>query len=140
MKEQVDKINSTLKIIKEIEEKYQIKKNLDVVEDLMYCGVAHSNIIETLSVDVQQYFSTPYKAAGKGCFWGNYFDRFLRAVGGMRWEQTLYILEISETTFLYCAFWPWGSNPTKTSIRIGLICFNKEDYKDFAKALKKSFR
>lgn len=139
MEEQVTKIKNALKIIKEIEEKYQIKKNLDVVECLMYCGVAHSNIIETLSVDVQEYFSTPYKSAGKGCFFANYFDKFLRAVGGIRKEQTLYRLPVSETTFLYCAFWPWGSNPTKTSIRIGLICYNKSDYKTFAKSLKKSF-
>ncbi len=140
MEQQVKKIKDALKIIREIEEKYKITKNRDVVEDLMYCGVAQSNIIETLSVDVQEYFASPYKVAGKSCFLRNYYDKFLRSVGGMRKEQTLYRLEVSETTFLYCAFWPWGSNPTKTSIRIGLICYNKDHYKFFRKNLKKSFK
>ncbi|MDD3001509.1 MAG: hypothetical protein PHF29_07130 [Candidatus Riflebacteria bacterium] len=139
MQEYLEKIKNALKIIGNIEEKYKIKRNADVDVPLLYCGVAQSNIIKDLSEDVKAYFSDPYKPAGKSAFLKNFFDKFMREVGGARVEQTLYRLQISEKIFLYCAFWPWGSNPVKTSIRIGLICYEQADTDYFSEKLKDEF-
>ncbi|GAB4272686.1 MAG: hypothetical protein Kow0029_11610 [Candidatus Rifleibacteriota bacterium] len=139
MKNSLDLIRETLKVIDVIEAKFKIKPNPDVDDPLLYCGVANSNIIEELSEEIEKYFGKPYKPAGEGAFFKNFFDRFVREVGGLRKEQTLYRKKIDDTTSVYCAFWPWGTNPVKTSVRIGLACFGADEREKYKKELKGEF-
>ena len=139
MKNYLPEIRKNLELIDLIESKFKIKPNNDVDDPLLYCGVADSNIIAQLSEDVEKYFGKPYKPAGEGAFFKNFFDKFMREVGGARKEQTLYRREISESIVLYCAFWPWGSNPVKTSVRIGLLCYGADERDFFTRELKGAF-
>jgi len=139
MQESLNLIRKNLKIIDLIEKKFKIKPNNDVDDPLLYCGVADSNIIDELSHEVETVFGKPYKPAGEGAFFKNFFDKFVREVGGARKEQTLYRIDIDENTCMYCAFWPWGSNPVKTSIRIGLVCYGADEREKYAKDLKGEF-
>ncbi len=139
MKEQLKTIRNILKLIDIIEKKYKIKPNNDVEDPLLYCGVADSNIIEQLSEDVEEQFGKAYKPAGEGAFFKNFFDRFIREVGGARKDQTLFRKEISDEVVMYCAFWPWGTNPIKTSVRIGLLCYGADERDAFTKELKGEF-
>lgn len=139
MQNQLKKIRDTLKIIDLIESKFKIKPNHDIDDPLLYCGVADSNIMTQLTEEVEKMFGKAYKPAGEGAFLKNFFDKFVREVGGARKEQTLYRKEISEQIFMYCAFWPWGSNPVKTSIRIGLVCYGADERDSFSKELKGDF-
>jgi hypothetical protein len=129
-------IRKTLTLIDVIEKKYGIKPNNDVEEPLLYCGVANSDLIAKLSAE---FFGKPYKAAGKGAFFMNFFDRFVREVGGARKEQTLYRKEFGDQICMYCAFWPWGSQPVKTSVRIGLVCYGADERDFFVRELKGEF-
>ncbi len=139
MQNQVKKIREALKIIDLIEAKFKIKPNHDIDDPLLYCGVADSNIMKQLTEEVEKIYGKAYKPAGEGAFLKNFFDKFVREVGGARKEQTLFRKEISEQVFLYCAFWPWGSNPVKTSIRIGLVCYGADERDFFTKELKGDF-
>ncbi|MEW6712147.1 MAG: hypothetical protein AB1403_20170 [Candidatus Riflebacteria bacterium] len=139
MKNSLDQIRKHLKIIDLIEDRFKIKPNNDVDDPLLYCGVANSNIIEELAVEVEKVFGPPYKPAGEGAFFKNFFDKFVREVGGARKDQTLYRLVVDDVTCLYCAFWPWGSNPVKTSVRIGLVCYGADEREMYAKELKGEF-
>lgn len=139
MQNQVKKIREALKIIDLIEAKFKIKPNHDIDDPLLYCGVADSNIMTQLTEEVEKIYGKAYKPAGEGAFLKNFFDKFVREVGGARKEQTLFRKEISEQVFLYCAFWPWGSNPVKTSIRIGLVCYGADERDFFTKELKGDF-
>lgn len=139
MQNQLKKIREALKIIDLIEAKFKIKPNHDIDDPLLYCGVADSNIMKQLTEEVEKIFSKAYKPAGEGAFLKNFFDKFVREVGGARKEQTLFRKEISEQVFLYCAFWPWGSNPVKTSIRIGLVCYGADERDFFTRELKGDF-
>jgi hypothetical protein len=139
MKSSLEKIRKTLKVIDLIEDKFKIKPNNDVEDPLLYCGVADSNILEELAGEIEKYFSKPYKPAGEGAFFKNFFDRFMREVGGARKDQTLYRLDIDDITCMYCAFWPWGTNPVKTSIRIGLVCFGADEREKYEKELQGDF-
>ena len=139
MKNSLESIRRHLKIIDLIEDKFKIKPNNDVDDPLLYCGVANSDIIEELAVEIEKSFGPAYKPAGEGAFFKNFFDRFVREVGGARKEQTLYRIVIDDMTCLYCAFWPWGSNPVKTSVRIGLVCYGADEREVFAKELKGEF-
>ncbi len=139
MKESLKKIRKTLKLIDVLENKYPIKGNSDNDDPLLYCGVVKSDIVEQLSREVENYFDKPYKSAGESAFFKNFFDKFMREVGGARKDQTLYRKEIDEQTFMYCAFWPWGTQPVKTSVRIGLVCYGADERARYSKELKGEF-
>jgi hypothetical protein len=139
MKESLKKIRENLKLIDVLEKKHKISANSDNDDPLLYCGVVESNIIKALTPDVEKFFGKPYKAAGEGAFFKNFFDKFIREVGGARKEQTLYKTDIDDQTCLYCAFWPWGSNPVNTSIRIGLVCYGADERDQYTKELKGEF-
>ena len=105
----------------------------------MYCGVAKSNLISEITPIVEEYFGKPYKTAGNSAFFMNMFDKFIKKVGGIRSEQTLYRKDITDKVILYCAFWPWGTEPIKTSVRIGLICYDKKEEEELTGYLKSYF-
>ena len=138
-KKAVDTIKETLELIPLMKSKFGITRNRDSCDELLYTGVAQSDVIDELSQEVAKYFGSPYKAKGDGAFWANWFDSFVKSVGGIESDQTLYKKEISETVTMYCAFWPWGSNPVKTSVRIGVLCSDDKERSGLAKELKGSF-
>lgn len=118
---------------------FGITRNRDSCDELLYTGVAQSDIIEELSEKVKTFFGDPYKPAGEGAFWKNWFDSFVKSVGGIEKDQTLFKKEASETVTIYCAFWPWGSNPVKTSVRLGVLCNDADERHKLKKALKGCF-
>ena len=140
MADSVQKIKETLALIPLMKSEFGITKNRDSCGELLYTGVAQSNVIDQLSVKVAEYFGKPYKAKGEGAFWANWFDSFVKSVGGIENDQTLYRKDISETIIIYCAFWPWGSNPVKTSVRIGILCKDDEERSRLLKDLEGSFK
>lgn len=138
--ENVKTIKQTLKLISTLEKKFNVKPNNNNNDDpTLYIGVANSDIVEALTPEVEKYFDEPYKKAGDSAFWGNLFDSFIKSVGGINKDQTLYRKQIDDGIFLYCAFWPWGSDPIRTSIRIGLMCTSSELDDAYTKELKGYF-
>ena len=133
-------IQNALKLIPILKSQFNVKRNADEDDPLLFVGVAESNVIDALRPVVEEYFGPAYKPAGESAFWKNLFDSFVKSVGGVRTEQTLFKKEISPTLALFCAFWPWGSNPIKTSIRIGLLCDSEEEEHALVKDIKTFFR
>jgi hypothetical protein len=114
-------LDHALTLISDLKREFKLKSNNRDKIPFFYCGVADSNIIEGIMLLVIKYFGNPYKASGEISFWMNFFDSFVKDVGGVRREQTLFRLDCGEGIQLFCAFWPWGSDPIKTSIRIGML-------------------
>ena len=139
IEEQVKEIKKNLKILGKLEKEFGVKPNTDNDNPLLYCGVAKSNIIASLTPLVEEYFGNPYKPSGESAFFKNLFDSFIRAVGGIQTNQTLYRKDIEDKVILYCAFWPWGTEPVKTSIRIGLVCFSDDLKEAYTSKLKGYF-
>ncbi|MFZ2959574.1 MAG: hypothetical protein WA705_22035 [Candidatus Ozemobacteraceae bacterium] len=136
----VETIKETLKLIPLLKTQFSVKRNSDEDDPTLFVGVAESNLIDALRPVVEAHFGPAYKPAGESAFWKNLFDSFVKSVGGVRTEQTLFKKEISPSVFLFCAFWPWGSNPVKTSIRIGLLCDVEEEEHALTKDVKAFFR
>ena len=137
--EQVKTIKKNLKLIGKLEKEFGLKPNTDIDDPLLYCGVAQSNLIADLTPLVEEYFGAAYKPAGETAFFMNLFDKFIKSVGGVRKEQTLFKKDIAEGVILYCAFWPWGTSPVKTSVRIGLVCYLSNVEEEYTKYLKGYF-
>lgn len=137
--EQVKTIKKNLKILSKLEKEFSVKPNNDNDDPLFYCGVAKSNIINELTPLVEEYFGKAYKPAGETAILKNFFDPFIKAIGGIHKNQTLFKKDIDKDVILYCAFWPWGSDPVRTSIRVGLICLSDDLKEAYTSQLKGYF-
>lgn len=120
------KIREIMTLVPELKEKFNLERNSDGCDTLLFTGVAKSNIIADLTPLVELKFGKPYKPAGESALLKNWFDAFVKDVGGVRYEQTLFRLDLGDKIGIYCAFWPWGSDPERTSVRIGVLCPDDE--------------
>ncbi len=120
MKNQLQAVEETMVIIGELKAAYEITL-ADSGDPLLFTGVVESDVIGQITPTVEKYFGGPFKPCGQSALVKNLMDGFSKAIGGMRKEQTVFRKNVSESLDLYCAFWPWGSNPVKTTVRIGVL-------------------
>ncbi len=121
MQLQIDEIREYLVLIDDLKNHHGLEINKDSCGPLLFTAIASSDQIVSLSPLVEKYFGPPHKSAGQSAFFKNLFDSFALSIGGMKKDQTFFRKDISHDLILYCAFWPWGSNPNKTSVRIELL-------------------
>ncbi|HEY9068844.1 MAG TPA: hypothetical protein VIV61_01235 [Candidatus Ozemobacteraceae bacterium] len=139
MQEAITKIKEVLQLIDELKRQFAVRRHPDGCSKLLYTGVAESNLIDKLIPVVEKRFGPAYKPAGQSALLKNWFDGFVKGVGGIRRDQTLFRLDISPELSMFCAFWPWGSEPVKTSIRIGLLCADEDLEKKMESSLQGCF-
>ena len=125
MKDQLQAVEDTMALIGELKAAYEVKPS-DSGDPLLYTGVVGTDVIEQITPTVEKYFGRPFKPAGQSALLKNLLDGFSKAIGGMRKEQTVFRKNVSKSLDLYCAFWPWGSNPVKTTVRIGVLTSGAE--------------
>ena len=125
MKGQLQTVEETMALIGELKAVYEIKPE-DSGDSLLFTGVVESDLIEQITPTVEKYFGGPFKPNGQSALLKNLMDGFSKAIGGMRKEQTVFRKNVSKSLDLYCAFWPWGSNPVKTTVRIGVLTSGSE--------------
>jgi hypothetical protein len=133
------RVREIMALKNELQNQFGVKRNPDCEDPLVYGGVVESDVIARITPVVEKYFGPAYKPAGQTAYLGNWFDSFIKAVGGVRPEQTLYRVKLEPGIDLYCAFWPWGSNPIKTSVRLGLLCDDTDREEKLGKALRDCF-
>ena len=126
MKDHLQIVEKTMDLIGELKTTYEIKPP-DSKDPLLYTGVVEADVIAQITPIVEKYFGSPFKPAGQSALFKNLMDGFSKTIGGMRKEQTVFRKDISKSLYLYCAFWPWGSNPVNTTIRIGILTTGKEE-------------
>lgn len=139
MSDQLHKVEETMGLIAELKESFGIQpsKNDD---PLLYTSVVQGNVVQQISPVVEEYFGKPYKKAGQSAFMKNLTDEFAKTLGGMRKEQTFFRKDVSEAVQLYCAFWPWGTDPEKTTVRIGILTDGNDEFDHEAKEIMKKYR
>ncbi|RCK81386.1 MAG: hypothetical protein OZSIB_2255 [Candidatus Ozemobacter sibiricus] len=140
MNDKINAIREVLRVIPELKTRFGVKRNPQENDPLLFVGVTDSAAIKEIAPLVETFFGKPYKPPGETAFLMNLFDHFVKEVGGVRREQTLFRKEISKGLNLFCAFWPWASDPTKTSVRIGLLCAEEDEEKALTPSVKDAFR
>jgi len=106
----------------ELRDRTRLHLAKDTRDPLLFTGVTSKDSLEAVGRIVQARMGVPYKPAGQSALWKNWFDGFVKAVGGVHSDQTLYRLDLGPEVILYCAFWPWASDPRKVSVRLGVFC------------------
>jgi len=132
-------IRSAMQVLTELKAQFKIAKNSQDCDPTLFVGVTDSDMIDPMSAVIEKFFGAAYKPRGQSAFWKNWFDSFVKNCGGCKSDQVLFRKNIEPEMDLFIALWPWGSNPIKTSVRIGLICANPEDEEELGKNLKGVF-
>jgi hypothetical protein len=125
MEKIVRKVKDISVLIDTLKQTHGVRKNnITDPSPLLFTGVIDSEKIGDITPVVKINFGEPFKAAGEKAFMKNLFNSFARSIGGMQVDQTVFRKEIGPGLTLFCSFWPWASNPDKTSVRLGLLCKN----------------
>jgi hypothetical protein len=107
-------------IIGDLRDRAGLTLRPDSADPLLHTAVMNARDVATVGQVVQERMGPAYKPAGESAVWKNWFDGFVKAVGGVRSEQTLFRLDVDPEVSLYCAFWPWASDAQRVSIRLGV--------------------
>lgn len=110
------------RLVADLKAKGPLELKPDRQNPLLYTTVVGAQRIYELKVLVSSMLGQPYKPSGESAMWKNWFDPFVKSVGGIEKQQTLYRRGLDEPFALYAAFWPWASDNTRCSLRIGLSC------------------
>jgi len=115
-------INELSTVVGELGKRASLKLTTDQRNALLCTTVVPSDRVASLLDVVAGLMGPAVKPAGKSAWLKNWFDPFYRSVGGIQREQTLFRRELAAGLSIYCAFWPWASDPKRTSIRVGVSC------------------
>src|SRR2546423_270076 len=115
-------INELSVVVAELVKRASLEMQPDRRNVLMRTTVVPTDKVPRVLDVVAELLGPAVKPAGKSAWWKNWVDPFYRSVGGIQREQTLFRRELCAGLSLYCAFWPWASDPKRVSIRVGISC------------------
>lgn len=107
----------------DLRKKLQSRFTIDLqsTPDLLYVGVLATSMLPEIESLLAEVVGLPYKPRGQTAILKNFFDAFVKRVGGIRRSQSLYRREFDGEVSVYVALWPWESKPERVSLRIGFL-------------------
>jgi len=81
--------------------------------------VAPREALEGVAAIVEEHLGEPAKAAGTSVPADLAGSAMVKAMGGLRGNQTLYAKAVGEELTVYVAFWPWGGG-ARITIKVGV--------------------
>ena len=96
METHTDTIKQTLSVIGELKSNFEIEP-ADSGNPLIFAGIVNSDIVQDIIPVAEKYFGQVYKPAGKSTFMTNLTDKFAKAIGGIRKEQTVFRKTVSQS-------------------------------------------
>ena len=108
--------------VHELNKRASLQLASDARNKLLCTTVVPTEKVQSVLDAVTELMGPAVKPAGQSAWFKNWFDPFFKSVGGIQREQTLFRRELTAGLSLYCAFWPWASDPKRTSVRVGISC------------------
>lgn len=105
----IDDINGSLKL--------EVRVTSEAHE--YFEAVFQSADLEKLSVFIKEALGEALKPPGKDVRFAKHVQKLVDKVGGLRREQTFYLKEGGDGEYTFAALWPWQSDPSKTTLKIG---------------------
>lgn len=104
----------------------------------LYRVTSSGHSIDDLTVIMSSFFGTPAKAPGKSLPVALRFDPTVKALGGIRKEQVLFLKKLKTGTF-FGALWPWQRDPKKIEVHLGYCSsiISDADYRALGDLFKK---
>ena len=85
-------------------------------------AVLRRSDLERCASLVGQVFGPPAKGFGQRAAFAPDTKPIVEALAGIRPEQCLYLKPGLDRSMLYAAFWPWGTDPQRITLKIGIYC------------------
>ena len=85
---------------------------------LVFAAVFRAKESDKLLGVLQRYIGDPLKPPGKNVRLQKEAAKIANSMGGIRREQSFYMKEESDG-YLYAALWPWESDPSRVTLKIG---------------------
>ncbi len=83
-------------------------------------GVLSTDDLERCCALLTSVFGVPVKEFGKAATLDPSLQQAVSAIGGIRLEQCLYLKPAGQEEILYAALWPWASDSSRVTLKIGV--------------------
>jgi len=100
----------------------EVRESSDPAE--YFEAVFWSKDLDTLSLLLRDTIGEPLKPPGKKVKIPKHINSIVNLIGGIRPEQSFYIKEEANGEYTYVVLWPWQSDPSRITLKIGIGRFS----------------
>ncbi len=86
--------------------------------------VMYKDLIKLTSI-LKKNFGEPLKPFGRNVEFAAGVQKVVDLIGGLRSEQSFYLKNENGGKFIYAALWPWQSDSSKVTLKIGVYDMDK---------------
>lgn len=108
-----------MKLVDEIKEALELEVRKSSDADGYFEAVFQSKDLDTLSTIVKNTAGEPLKPPAKRVKFAKHVQEVVDLIGGVRREQSFYLKEEANGEYIYVALWPWESDLSKITLKIG---------------------
>ena len=84
-------------------------------------GVFSRGDLERCTALLRETFGPPIKEFGAAATFERNLQHVIDRVGGVRVEQCLFLRQRESQPLAYAALWPWASDATRITLKVGVI-------------------
>lgn len=88
-------------------------------------AVFMANDLVKLKTILEKEFGAVLKPPAKSIRFAKETQKVVDMIGGLRREQTFYVKKEGAGRYFYAALWPWQSNPSRITLKMGVCDINK---------------
>ncbi|MBN1871883.1 MAG: hypothetical protein JW800_04845 [Candidatus Omnitrophica bacterium] len=108
-----------MELIEDIKKRLEVEVREYSDEEEYFEGVVRSEDLGQLAEILRNSLGEPIKQAGKQARFPRHLNKLIGLIGGIRIEQSFYIKEGEGSNFVFAAIWPWQSDNSRVTLKIG---------------------
>ena len=85
-------------------------------------GVLSRQELERCHAQLCEALGPPVKEFGRNATFDHKTQKTVEALGGVRIDQCLFLVPQEARRVVYAALWPWASDPTRVTLKVGVHC------------------
>ncbi len=106
-------------LVEEIKNALELEVRPSEEPDKYFEAVFESKDLDKLLDLVRKQIGESVKSPGRYATFPKNVGELVNSMGGLRIEQSFYFKQEPNGEYIYVALWPWQTNPSKTTLKIG---------------------
>jgi hypothetical protein len=119
----MSKEGSDMKLVDEIKNALELEQRTPEDSEKYFEAVFQSKDTDALCAILKKHLGESLKPPGKGAKFPKEVGMLVDNIGGLRSEQSFYFKQEPGGEYIYAALWPWQSDLSKTTLKIGMDRF-----------------
>ena len=108
-----------MKLADEIKKVVQLEVRPSETEDNYFEAVFQSKDLDALLSVIREHVGDSIKSPGKRAKFPKDINKLVNSIGGLRPDQSFYFKQEPSGEYVYAALWPWQSDPSRITLKIG---------------------